>query len=872
MRTIQFYRRDSRNFHLLYPLIFLSGLSSLIYEIVWIRQASFVFGSSTLAMSTVLAVFFLGLGLGSWLFGRIGSAAKQPLLWCAGIELLLAVNGLCTPALFAWADNLYGISYRYFDTYSALLLLIRASLVGLLLLSPALLMGGTLPLFCRQIIRDPARLSAKLSFIYGVNTVGAAVGCTVSGFLLLPAFGLAASLQVAAGLNVLTGLGFWQLSNKVEPSAPITPSQPLESSYNRRLLLLAGWLFFMIGAAALANELIWARFLSNFIRNSVYTYTITLAVVLIGTAAGSLLLGPYFDRSKNPKALLISFGVLQALSATLLLLLTHLPASVWQGLQPWGLLPFILLMLPSTFIAGASFPLLNKIVTQQTELASKQIGMMTAVNIAGCIVGSVLTGFWLLPHIGLDAGIFISSAWMLAAAWLAIMFASSKNTPAFKALASIYGGLSVWLLMLLWSPVRIPDDYLDPDDELVSITEGYNSNLAVVLRDKVKTLLIDRLWQGVETSNYQVMVAHIPMLHYPDAKNVLVIGLGAGNTARRFLRYDIKQLDIVDIEPRLFDFTRRHFPSRWMNDQRVHMIAEDGRNYVKHTGRNYDFISVEIGQLDRPGVSVFYTKEFYQQAAAKLNADGMICQFVPLSFLRPAEFASVLKTFLAAFPNAQLWYNTDELLLIGFKGDIRQLSPEGFGKVTEEPSIGADFDLNYWGGDSYNLNSFPVFLGSFLASGAELNALANIAPATHYTDDKLQLSYSVSDFQHTDQRASALVPFIQQHLTPITAAVTTNTAPGIDLQTATQVRDSNLADIIATDILGASTAHDSVESRIQRAQQALQINPKNIDAQDELQRAQQELNQPLPVRPESFDSTQENLVEGPTTQQKHLQP
>jgi spermidine synthase len=872
VRTIQFYRRDFRNFHVLYPLIFLSGLSSLIYEIVWIRQASFVFGSSTLAMSTVLAVFFLGLGLGSWLFGRIGSSVKQPLLWCAGIELLLAVNGLCTPALFAWADNFYGISYRYFDTYSALLLLIRASLVGLLLLPPALLMGGTLPLFCRQIIRDPARLSTKLSVIYGVNTAGAAVGCTVSGFLLLPMFGLAASLQVAAGLNVLTGLGFWQLSNKVEPSAPITPSKPLESSYNRRLLLLAGWLFFMIGAAALANELIWARFLSNFIRNSVYTYTITLAVVLIGTAAGSLLLGPYFDRSKNPKALLISFGVLQALSATLLLLLTHLPAPIWQGLQPLGLLPFILLMLPSTFIAGASFPLLNKIVTQQTELASKQIGMMTAVNIAGCIVGSVLTGFWLLPHIGLDAGIFISSAWTLTAAWFAIMFASSKNTPAFKARASIYGGLSVWLLMLLWSPVRIPDDYLAPDDELVSITEGYNSNLAVVLRDNVKTLLIDRLWQGVETSNYQVMVAHIPMLHYPEAKDVLVIGLGAGNTARRFLRYDIAQLDIVDIEPRLFDFTREHFPSRWMNDPRVNLIAEDGRNYVKHTGRNYDFISVEIGQLDRPGVSVFYTEEFYQQAAAKLNANGMISQFVPLSFLRPAEFASVLKTFLAVFPNAQLWYNTDELLLIGFKGNIRQLSPEGFAKVTEEPSIGADFDLKYWGGDSYNLNSFPVFLGSFLASGAELNALANIAPATHYTDDKLQLSYSVSDFQHTDQRASALVPFIQQHLTPITAAFMTNTATDIDLQTAAKVRDLNLADIIATDILGAADEHDSIASRIQRAQQALRINPKNIDAQNELQRAEQEQNKQTPVRPESFDSAQENLVEGPTTQQKHLQP
>lgn len=826
---------------MIYPLIFLSGLSSLIYEIVWIRQASFVFGSSALALSTVLAVFFLGLGLGSWLFGRISVAAGKPLLWCAGIELLLALNGLSTQALFVWADSLYGVFYRQFDTNSDALLLMRAGLVTLLLLPPTLLIGGTLPLFCRQLIRDPALISAKLSKLYGVNTLGAAIGCAATGFLLLPVLGLAATLKIAAALNVLTGLGFWQLSSSSKSLVSPDKSATTQASSRSPNFVLAGCLFFMIGAAALANELLWARFLSNFIRNSVYTYTITLVVVLIGTALGSFCFGVFFKRkrlnhSQDSRQLLCDFGSLQALSATLILLLTHLPAHVWQSLQPWGMLPFMLLMLPSAIIAGASFPLVNQLIAETTA-AAKHIGMMTSINILGCIFGSLLTGYWLLPHYGLESSIYITTAWTIAAAWLGLSAGRLSKWIG-------YGAIAAWLLLLTLSPVRIPQDYLEPDDTLLSFAEGYNSNLAVVLRDNVKTLLIDRLWQGVETSNYQVMVAHVPMLHYPDAKRVLVVGLGAGNTASRFLRYDIENLDIVDIEPRLFEFTRQHFPSRWMDDKRVNMIAEDGRNYVKHTDNRYDFISVEIGQLDRPGVSVFYTNEFYQQVRARLNAGGMICQFVPLSFLRPAEFAGILKTFLSVFPNAQLWYNTDELLLMGFKGEIRRLSPEGFANVTSVPSIGADFDINYWGDPAYSLNSFPVFLGSFLASGAELNALANITPATQYTDDKLQLSYSISDFKLSDHRAAALVPFIQQHLTPVSAAVNPETTSDQDLYTASQVRDYNVADIIASDLLSTpDSSNDSAQSRVQLATRALQINPKNVDAQDLLQRALAELDQ-----------------------------
>lgn len=836
---------------MVYLLIFLSGSAGLIYEMAWIRQASFVFGSSALALSSVLAVFFFGLSLGSYWFGRWAVGSARPLLYCAGIELLLALNGFCSPALFAWAEAGYGLVYRSQPAPGELGLL-RVGLVALLLLPPTVLMGGTLPLFCRQLIHDPNRVSLRLSVVYGVNTLGAALGCVATGFVLLPVMGLNNTLAWAAGINILVALGFLWLAAQ---SAPITApaktallTAPTQSGYDKKWLVGIGVLFFMIGAAALAYELVWARFLIQFIRNSVYTYTLTLSVVLVGMALGSFGFGGSVSRFAAPLAprqLLRWFASLQALSALLVVVLTHLPAVFWQTLQQTGGWHIVLLMLPSALVAGASFPLLNQLVSHNLHLMPKHIGFMAGINIVGCVLGSVWAGFYLLPEWGLNVSIFVLTAWTLAAAVVALMLkpgAEADSQPAWGSWAAISAALVVTVGLWIFPPVRIPQDYMLPDDTLLDFVEGYNSNLAVIEHNQQKALLIDRLWQGVANRNYQVMVAHIPMLHFPEAQRVLVVGLGAGNTASRFLDYPISQLDIVDIEPRLFAFTRKHFPSEWMADSRVKLLAEDGRNYVKHTASQYDFISVEIGQLDRPGVGVFYTTEFYQEAKAKLSAEGMICQFVPLVFLRPGEFASILKTFLAVFPNAQLWYNTNELLLMGFASHIKTLSPETFATVTQQAPIKADFDMYYWGGYQYKLNDFANFMGNFLASGEQLHAMAESIPGQIYNDDKLQLSYSVSDYQRADRRASVLVPLLQQHLTPISAALsqTFNDARSIDKASA--VRALNVADIAAQDILWLSNPEaESSQDRYQRAKAALRLNPKNSDALGLLMRARYEL-------------------------------
>lgn len=824
----------------IYLLIFCSGFSGLMYEIAWIRQASLTFGSSALALSTVLAIFFFGLGSGSYLFGRLAMRTPRPLFWCAALELLLAANGLFSQFIFAGAETLFGEIYRAFSPTSGQILLIRASLLAAILLPPTLLMGGTLPLFCRQLIRIDSRIAGQLGLIYGCNTLGAAFGCLGTGFWLLPQLGLAHSLQLAATLNVLVGLSFLTLRLPEQQAIPVQTSyEPAAIDSPRLSMLLPASLFFIIGAVALANELIWTRFLSHFIRNSIYTYSIALCLVLLGGAAGSLWLGKRFDRQTSLWQLLLYFALLQATSALSVQLLTHLPASFWHGLQATAALTFAVSMLPAAVIAGACFPLLNRMVVQYSQHAPKRIGAMSAINIAGCIAGSLLAGYWLLPSFGLDLSISLTTACSMLAALLATIAGvrlKAPDQPHAAITATLGLLLTCWCLLLMFPPLSIPKDLMSPDEVLLDYAEGYNSSLAVTQREQEKTLLIDGLWQGVGQRNYQVMVAHVPMLHYPEAEKVLVIGLGAGTTASRFLDYDIRQLDIIDIEPRLFDFTRKHFASGWMDDARVHLLPEDGRNFVKHTAQQYDLISVEIGQLNRPGVGVFYTRDFYREARARLRSGGMISQFVPLRFLRPGEFAAILKTFIGEFPSARLWYNTDELLLLGFKDQPHLLSQAKFMATTSaKPSIKADINMYFWGGARFNLRDFPIFLAGFLASGSELQQLAEIAPGPIYNDDQLQLSYSVSDYQASDRRAKDIVPYLQQHLSPISAAVDLASTDPRSLEIATSVRPYNVGDIVASDIV--SIVNRSTDVSLNRAElmkqtaEALRWNPLNIYAQ-----------------------------------------
>jgi spermidine synthase len=363
----------------------------------------------------------------------------------------------------------------------------------------------------------------------------------------------------------------------------------------------------------------------------------------------------------------------------------------------------------------------------------------------------------------------------------------------------------------------------------VDFREGLQSNLAVVRRESVLNLEIDRLWQGQALKTHQIMAAHLPMLLHPHPRRVLVVGVGAGQTPGRFLMYDIQRLDCVDIEPAVFDLVRAHFATDWMNDPRVALIRADGRNVLACTDARYDVISLEVGQIFRPGVGAFYTEDFYRRARARLEPGGLLSQFVPLRFLPPEAFRSVIRTFLDVFPHSVLWYNTSELLLVGVNGDTLELGENRLRLLASDQPIRRDLRYSHWGGPAYWLNQPRMVLAGFLSGSRGLASLAG--GAAPYDDDRPVLEYATSRLDLTGATELPGLELLRAHLDPVAAV-----SPGLPPDSADAIaglRERNLGDMVTRSylrrvpVVKGEGGHEAVVSLLT---EALRANPDNVEA------------------------------------------
>lgn len=809
-----------------------SGFLALTYEVCWIRKASLVFGAAAFALSTVLAVFFGGLALGSYFFGRYCTRTSRPLRVYAWLEVGVGVLALLSPVAFRVADTVFGSIYPLVDDSFVMLSLGRFLFLTLILLPPTILMGGTFPLFCRQFVRSERRIGGSVGFLYGLNTIGAAAGCALCGFWLIPLLGVNATIYVAGVANIVLGFVALQIPLSVEQegesagsSTESNVAQPQLESQRRSVVY---GLFFLTGFVALGYEVLWTRFLSLLMFNNVYTYTLTLTVVLVGIVLGAFLTARFSDVLRRPA---LAFGAAQLANGVTVLTVLMLPKSFWSSwghpeqfaTQVWIVL---LVLLTPALLSGISFPLAIRMVVSDPREAGIGVGRMTAINTAGGITGSLAVGFVALPLLGMQGTLLLSTGLCVLigiTAWLTLD--RSTSLPLKLALVVVVGG--IWLAVPSLSGTHLPQDYLAGNGELIDFREGHNAHMAVLRDDDVLTLEIDRMWQGENRKLHQMMAAHVPMLLHRSPQSVAVIGLGAGQTAGRFLMYPIDRLDCVDIEGQLVPLVRKHFDNGWMDDSRAHFIVEDGRNYLSHTNETYDVISVEIGQLFRPGLAGFYTTEFYQAARDRLNPDGVLCQFLPILFFSPDEFRTVVRSFIDAFPQAAVWYNDAELLLIGVRGDQLELSDERLHLIETNPQLREDLDFQYWGKPDHRVAQRDVFLGGFLLGPSGLEALTGDAPP--YRDDRPYLEYTTAAQRYTTEAVASL---IQKHLEPVQ---TVYDGP-LDEQSEAAIQKTqrqNLGDIVAKVILGA--ARDPIEREdrdeaIALLKRAVQWNPDNVDA------------------------------------------
>lgn len=452
------------------------------------------------------------------------------------------------------------------------------------------------------------------------------------------------------------------------------------------------------------------------------------------------------------------------------------------------------MLLPAAVLSGALFPLAVRMVTEDPRAAGHGVGRMTAVNTLGGIVGALLAGFLGIPVFGLQATLIAVTGVSVVSGVAAWMWLDQGRPLRFR-LGLAAASVAVWAIVPRAFDTRIPADFLGDRSMLVDYREGLGANLAVLRSPQDTYLEIDREWQGTNLKNHQVMAAHVPMLLHDDPSTVLVIGVGTGQTPSRFLMYDIDRLDCVDIEPAIFDFIQPHFESSWMDDPRVRLIRDDGRNYVSNSSATYDVISIEVGQIFRPGVPFFYTRDFYARARARLAPSGLLVQFVPLPFFTAEQFASVLRTFTAIFPQAALWYNTSELLLLGVNDNRLALGAAAAARMSSIDAIHEDLAYSHWGGVKHRLNQPHVFAGSFLTGPRGLAALASTGDI--YGDDRPILDYQMTDVDENAANEIPLAQTIARHLEGPSHYL------ALDLdqsgwRSAEEIRRQNLNDLIAS--------------------------------------------------------------------------
>ncbi|MDD2900003.1 MAG: fused MFS/spermidine synthase [Desulfuromonadaceae bacterium] len=742
--------------------VFVSGFASLGYELCWIRKGALLIGATPQALSIVVAVFFGGMAGGAYLFGLLSKRTDNPLFWYGMLECVIGVLAALTPAQFVSAGDAYAAAYQWVGSSQPLHLLLRSALVAALILPSSVLMGGTLPLLCHFLIyirRADIRFAAGT--LYAVNTLGAFFGCIVGGVYLIPFRGIDASIWFSSALSIAAGSSVILLSRNPH-GAPDTGNPPLETPAVRFPRSVAGQqpprfvmygLFFCTGFASLGYEILWARFLSLIIHNTVYTSVFSLGAILLGIAIGGWFVSIQKGRPAHDAMLFAAANIFIALSVLLMFLQ---PVTAWGWIResrsvPMQALLCTLIILVPSIASGITFPLAYRLVSDEPVNSGRDFGFLTAVNTVGAIGGSLVVGFFFLPAAGMHTTLIVLTGISLITGVLVMLFFTERV--AFRRNFQLACcGAAAWLGLVSFSSTTLPADFLATKNAMVECVEGISSFITVARRDGVETLEIDRMWQGQNQKGHQILAAHIPMVLHQDPKRVLVVGLGTGQTASRFLMYDIDRLDCVDIEKSLTGMLRRHFDSTWLDDPRTHVVTDDGRNFVSHAREQYDIVSIEVGQSFRPQVASFYTVDFYRDVKKRLTKNGLACQFVPVAFFTENEFRSVVGSFLEVFPQSTLWFNKyAECIVIGTATTQPLLSQRRLQLIQNDRILRSDLQYSLNDRPWLLMNKQEVFAANFLMGPRTLAALSGRAPL--YTDDRPILEcqaartiYSVSRF------------------------------------------------------------------------------------------------------------------------------
>lgn len=690
-------------FGLLLVCFFVSGFAALLYQTAWTREFAFLFGTSELAVVAVLAAYMAGLALGAATAARFVRRLGRPVLTYGLMELGIALCALGVPLGIRLVQGIYLALAGGLEAPPETMALTTAlfHLMGafIVLLPATALMGATLPLLARYAVHEDVQIGPRIGVLYAVNTFGAIAGTLCAAFWLLPELGLRSTVHVGVAGNFVVFLAAAALARGL---SRIGREERVRQRPAFHWILPA---MTISGAVSFLYEVLWTRLLGHVLGGSTAAFASMLASFLLGIALGSAL-AARFARTREAAAR----GFVHAQLGTGLLAFLAFRGVDWlpQLAQAVGASPSSpapgaaaagLLLLPVTLCIGATFPFGVRLLARDAEEAASVSGRVYAWNTIGSIFGAVLTGFFLLPMIGLErtalVGVATSLLLAAAAAWLSV--------PRSRRLAALaMGGLALVAFVRLPQPQSLllhsAITGTRMAGEIFYLGVGRSATVTVVEHDQGWRLLTNGLPEsGVEREsvpdlrfNETAWLSLLPSAARPDTDRMLIIGLGAGKTLEATAR-SVSQIDVIELEEEVVSANRRiPRPSEPLDDPRVTLRLGDARGAMTLSRARYDAIVSQPSHPWTSGASHLYTREFFALAQSKLAPGGIFVQWIGASFVDEPLFGSLMASMTDVFefvhvyrpvPAALVFVASDRPIDLAESGPrALATTPESFGR------------------------------------------------------------------------------------------------------------------------------------------------------------------------------------------------
>jgi len=694
-------------------LLFFSGATGLVYEVVWSKLLADVLGNSGQAHAIVLATFMGGLALGAWLFGSLADRLARPLMLYAGIELGVGVYALVFPAVHGALEAAFlAVAPGFSESARAVPKLLFAALA---LVPPTVAMGGTMPAMLKHATRDDPSIRGTLARLYAVNSVGAAVGAWLAGTVWIPNAGLAATTRAAGAINLLLGAVAMWMARRLPTEAEV-PEAPDDSdeTFGPPQVRAAMVGLALSGFTAMLYETGWIRLVTLVVGASSYAFTWIVCAFILGISLGST-----WVARRPPGDSLRLFGRLQAAIAVALCLtlpvylrVPYLYLAVrgmlarteaaFPAMQALLFVVSLVVMLAPTFVMGAAFPVGARVVAKGRASVGRRIGWVWAVNTVGTVLGALLGGLWLMPAFGLEALFSIGLVLTVLGAFAALQAAPGANfrlapvgvavvavviyAVAFRGWAPILASLSPFRANPRVLQGRTASEYLRlmvgeyvqefvRDDTFATVYVGHRAKTP-----SLRFLLVNGKPDASTSAGdqvTQVMLGQLGLLLVPQApRKVMVVGAGAGVTVASALTHPVEQLDLVEISPAVLEAARRFADVNRgaLDDPRTRVHVDDARTFLALSQDRYDVIVSEPSNPWVSGISSLFTEEFFDIVDRRLADGGVLVQWIHTYEMSDELARLVMRTLRSKFPHVTGWQGGDsDLLLIASR---RPLAPD----------------------------------------------------------------------------------------------------------------------------------------------------------------------------------------------------